>query len=110
MNDFMATCFYLDGPVIDQFCEDFDVDIEEEEFLDCIKECCPNNLKFVGRSVLIMLWGKVVDKYKQYLDVEKFDYDVSSPSYPCFYYDGEHITCKEDLDKIEEELEDEKEI
>ncbi len=103
MTDFMAACFFMDGPIIDKICDDFDIDIEEEEFFEVL-QVCQQDYKLVGREMLRKLFQKIVEQYNGLLDEEKFEFDVSSPSYPNFYYDCNEIKSKSDLDKLVEKL------
>jgi len=107
MNDFVVSCLFMDGAVFDEYCDAFDVDMTEEDVHETLDRChgCGDYHAF-GPMILECMFDKVVAEYKDVLDEDKFDYDFSSPSYPDFYYDGEHITCKADLDEIVEKLED----
>jgi len=102
MNDFVCSCLNIDGGVIDRITDDFDIDIEESDVFECIKHC--GDLRNVGREMLYMVYEKIIDEYSDVLFADKFDYDFSSPSYPCMYYDGKEFSTKEELDDIVEEL------
>ena len=95
-------CFHLgiDGKVIDNICEEFDVDIREEDLCEALREYTTRNTWAVGQSLLISLLGKIIKTYEGVLDADKFDYDFSSPSYPIMYYDEERFTTKKELDAI----------
>ena len=101
MNDFICSCFIMDGEVIDRIMDDFDIDCDEEEILDILKNKSEEELKGVGRELLYMVLEKIIEEYPE-LDRNKFDYDFSSPSYPDFYYDGQRFDTKEELDNIAE--------
>lgn len=101
MNKFVASCLYMDGAVFDKYCDAFGVDIDEVDVFEALEQCGKDYKQF-GIIILEKMWKYVVEEYSHLLDEEKFDCDCSSPSYPDFYYDGEHVTSKEDLDAIVE--------
>lgn len=101
MTDFVCSCLNIDGGVIDRITDSFEIDIDESDVFECI-ENCSGNLKDVGRDMLYMVFGKIIEKYEDDLDEDKFDYDFSSPSYPSMYYDKVEFKTKEDLDAIVE--------
>lgn len=103
MNNFVASCLFMDGKVFDEYAEAFGVDdeITQEDVHDALDSCCGAYLRF-GEIILSKLWGYVIESYAHILDADKFDCDFSSPSFPCFYYDEERVYSKEDLDKIAE--------
>lgn len=105
MNDFVASCLGMDGEVFDEYCDAFDVEIDEDDVKEALNMCCGDYFSF-GQTILETMWGKVVSHYSQWLDEDKFDCDCSSPSYPDFYYDGESVKSNEDLDAIVERLND----
>lgn len=104
MNGFVASCLYMDGEVFDKYCEAFDVDIDDDDVYETLNRCCGDYHAF-GTLILGCMFDKVIEEYKDRLDEEKFDYDFSSPSYPDFYYDGEHIESKDDLEDIIDNIE-----
>lgn len=106
MNDFICSCFFMDGDVIDKLCDDFDIDFDEEDVLGCIANRSEEELKGVGIDLLCKVLDKIIEKYPE-LDKDKFDYDFSSPSFPDFYYNEERFENKEELDEIAEKYEDE---
>ena len=91
--------------VIDKICDEYDVDLEESEVycaLNCQSHIDKSNASNIGRGILLTLYRKVIDKYSDVLDKDKFDTDVSSPGFPSLYYGEEEITSKEELDRIVE--------
>lgn len=105
MNSFVASCLFMDGKVFDKYCDAFDVDMTEEDVHETLDRCNGEYNAF-GPLILECMFDKVIREYRDVLDENKFDYDFSSPSYPDFFYDGEHITCKSDLDEIVNKLND----
>ena len=105
MNDFLCSCLFMDGLVIDRLCDDFDIDFDEEDVMDCLRNRSEEELKGVGRDLLYKVLEKIMENYPE-LDKDKFDYDFSSPSYPDFYYDGQRFETKEGLDEIVEVFEE----
>lgn len=101
-NDFVCWCLGIDGEVIDNICDEFDIDLEDSDVLSAIRFSSEENSWGAGQELLHILFGKIIDNYKHLLDREKFDFDFTSPSYPCFYYDEEEFSTKEELDNIVE--------
>ncbi len=85
--------------VVDELCEDFDVALSEDDVFTALRNCS-NDYRNFGREMLITIWEKVIRDYEDVLDINKFNYDVSSPSYPDFYYDDEIVSCRADLDEL----------
>ena len=104
-SKFILSELYCDPDVLEELQNDFGVDIESCDVTDALYNCCGEWRKF-GSNILLKFWDRVIEKYNYVLDSEKFDCDVSSPSYPCFYYNGESVSCAEDLDKIAEACEE----
>ena len=102
MTDFVCSCLGIDGEVIDRLCDQFNVDLSEEDVHAAIKDS-GDDLTDTGRMILQTIMEHIV-KNNPLLDAEKFDFDVSSPSYPDFYYDGKPLSSQEDLDDITDEL------
>jgi hypothetical protein len=107
MNKFVATCLFMDGEVFDQYCDAFDVDIEDEDVYEALRLCDGTNYRSFGVIILERMWAKVVERNTPVLDESKFDCDCSSPSFPSFYYDEEEVKSQADLDRIIEELDSE---
>lgn len=105
MNDFVCSCLNMDGRVIDRITDDFGIDFDEFDVLECLREKSTEELKGVGRELLHKALDKIIEDYPE-LDSDKFEYDFSSPSYPDMYYDGKRFDTKEELDAIVEQLED----
>ncbi len=106
-KDFVCRCFGIDSNVIDGLCDDFDVYITDDDVFDAFsvqRRTDSTNAWNIGRELLYIVFRKIVDNYPE-LDEDMFDWDVSSPSCPDFYYGDEHIRNKEDLDRIIEQLE-----
>ena len=101
-TDFVCMCLGIDGDVIDNICDEFDIDLDESDVLSAIRFSSEENSWGAGVELLFILFGRIVKKYSDLLDEEKFDCDFSSPSLPCFYYDEEELSTKEELDKIVE--------
>ena len=106
MNDFICSCFFMDGDVIDKLCDDFDIDFDEEDVMNCLRNKSEEELKGVGCDLLYKVLEKIMENYPE-LGKDKFDYDFSSPSFPDFYYDGQRFETKEELDAIAEKYEEE---
>lgn len=100
MNDFVCKCFGIDGEVIDNICDEFDIDLEDSDVLSAIRFSSEENPWGAGKELLFILFGKIIDKYDYMLDRDKFDCDFSSPSFPIFYYDEKEFHTKEELDEI----------
>lgn len=101
-SDFICSCIGVDSDVIDNICDEFDIDLDESDVLSAIRFSSEENRWGAGVELLFILFGRIVKKYSDLLDEEKFDCDFSSPSFPCFYYDEEEFSTKEELDKIVE--------
>ena len=95
---FVCSTLGIDGHVIDELCEDFDVDITDEDVFQAIKDGVSHTWG-VGMELLVIVLWKIMELYPE-LEGEKFDYDVSSPSYPVFTYDGHEFHTKRQLDDI----------
>ena len=106
MNDFICSCLFIDGAVIDRITDDFDIDFDEDEVLGVLRNRSEEELKGVGRELLCQVLEKIIALYPE-LDGDKFDYDFSSPSYPDFYYGGLRFETKDELDAIAEEVNEE---
>lgn len=102
-KDFICSCIGVDSDVIDNICDEFGVDLEDSDVLSAIRYSSEENSWGAGQVILEILFGKIIDNYKHLLDAEKFDCDFSSPSFPCFYYDEEEFSTKEELDNIVKE-------
>ena len=91
-------CLGIDGAVIDRICDDFDIDFDKDDVMEAVRNGI--NIDWgPGMYLLQTLFGKIIEQYGE-LDKNKFDYDFSSPSFPCFYYDHRQFSTKEDLDAI----------
>lgn len=99
-NDFICSCFGIDGEVIDEICDNFDIDFSDDDVLEAFNNAPYDDRWGVGKSLLLMLFGKIMDMYSGILDEEKFDYDFTSPSFPSMYYDDVEFSSKEELDNI----------
>lgn len=112
MNDFICSCFGIDDKVIDRLCDDFGVDLDEEDVFKAFSvigddryfttsaffmEIGKKRLA-IAEEFLYIIFEKIIDKYE--LDADKTDCDFSSPSYPDFYYNGVWFTTKEELEKL----------
>lgn len=95
---FVCWCFGIDGSVIDSICEDFDVDLLDEDVRRATLSGCRHRWG-IGQELLTIIFEKIIRMYPE-LDEDKFDYDFSSPSYPDFYYKSERFGTKSALDKI----------
>lgn len=102
-TDFVCMCLGIDGDVIDNICDEFDIDLEDSDVLSAIRFSSEENPWGAAKELLIILFEKIIDDYRDLLDVDKFDFDFSSPSFPCFYYDEEEFSTKEELDNIVKE-------
>lgn len=107
-NDFLCCCLGIQGSVIDELCDEFDVDISDDDVYDALNvqgHIESSNAWNIGRELLTIVYRKIMDKYEE-LDRDEFDWDVSSPGDPDFYYKGEKIYNKEQLDDLVEMLEE----
>lgn len=102
MTDFVASVLFMDGGVFDEYSNAFGVDIDEYDVMQALDDCCGHWSDF-GRNILRIMWDKVISEFSHVLDVDKFDYDFSSPSYPWFYYDGEYVESRDELEALAEE-------
>lgn len=101
MNDFICSCFGIDDKVIDRLCDDFGVDLDEEDVFKAFSVIGDDGYFTASaffEEFLYIIFEKIIDKYE--LDADKTDYDFSSPSYPDFYYNGVWFTTKEELEKL----------
>lgn len=96
--EFVCRCLGIDGNVVDKICEEFDIDLSDEEVYQAVESFNRFVHWGVGMALLRILFDKIIESYKDKLDADKFDHDFSSPSYPCMYYDGEEFSTKEELD------------
>lgn len=101
---FVCVSLGIDGHVLDELCDDFDVDITDDELIQAVKEGVHYTWG-VGMELLMLVFAKIKAKYPE-LEEEKIDCDVSSPSYPSFYYDGHEFHSKRELDAIAGRKED----
>ncbi len=95
-------CLRCDAKVLDEYCEAFGVELTESDVTQALADCC-GEYKDFGRDILYQMWLKVIEEFHGVLDADKFDYDFSSPSYPDFYYDGERVYSRDDLEEIAEQ-------
>ena len=104
-NDFVCSALGIYGGVIDRICDNFDIDYSYDdvyEAINCQKFVDDTNAWNIGRFLLIRLLENIKVRFKDELDEDKFDYDVDSPGYPIFYYDGDKINSIDDLYRIVE--------
>ena len=98
-NDFICNAvLHIPGDYIDELCEEFDLDFSDDDVKDVI-EMCGGNLECVGNELIRELFGKIIRKYKDELDEEKFDCYVNCHD-SHLYYDGERICSKKDIEEI----------
>ena len=91
-------CLGIDGAVIDRICDDFGIDFDDNDAYEAVKNGIDTKWG-PGVFLLQTLFGKIIKEYGE-LDKNKFDYDFSSPSFPCFYYDHQPFSTKKDLEAI----------
>lgn len=102
-NTFFCITLGVDGSVIDNICDEFDVDLTDDDVLEAIRHSDKDNEWGAGQYLLMRLYEQIVEEYDYALDKDKFDWDVSSPSYPDFIYDGQQITTRRQLDALVEQ-------
>lgn len=104
MNTERFVCWVLgiDGKVIDRLCDEFDIDLTTDDIQECLEDGIDRKWG-TGMELLMLIYDRIVERYSQQLDSDKFDYDFSSPSYPSFYYNGKTFNTKEGLAKIVKE-------
>lgn len=101
MNEFILKCFGIDAGVLEEFCQEFDLDWDEDEVFECFENVDFKHCNWeVAQRLLVKTLEKIRDLYEDETDGEVWDYDVSSPSYPCFYYKGLSFYTKEDLEAL----------
>lgn len=101
MNEFILRCFGIDAGVLEDFCQEFDLDWDEDEVFECFKNVDFNHCNWeVAQRLLVKTFEKIRDLYEDETDEDDWDYDVSSPSYPCFYYKEHSFSTKEDLEAL----------
>lgn len=100
-QNWICSCLGIDATVVDEIMDEFDLDIDEFETRDCIRQSTNEDKWGAARALLVLLLEKIIGLYPE-LKAENFDYDFESPSYPVFYYAGEVFTTKEELDAIAE--------
>lgn len=103
---FFCITLGVDGHVIDSITDEFDVDLTDDDVLEAIRHSNEDNHWGAGQYLLTRLYEQIIEQYKNILDEDLFDWDVSSPSYPDFIYDGQRITTRQQLDDIAEQLSD----
>ena len=102
---FICSILGVSGATVDWFCDEFDVDFTDDEFYqildDLSGDLLHDNLYIkVGNVLMQRLWDKVISEYRDRLDEDKFDCVIDG-SVSKFYYDGEIVTSKKDLEKYE---------
>ena len=102
MNDFICSCFGIDGKVLDDLCNEFDIDFDDADVYQAFSFFDNNkrNERVVAKELLCIAFERIIEKYG--LEESETDYDFSSPSYPDFYYKGQRFDTKEVLEKIME--------
>lgn len=85
-NDFVSKwIFYIPGKKIDNICDEFDIDYDENDVKDAISCADLNKPKTVGESIWLMIMDKLASKLKE--DYPKFDEDKFS------WYNGGADAC-----------------
>ena len=108
MRDFVSCCLGIgSGKKIDEICDNFGLDIEEEslyELLDLCGEFREDKNRYfrVGKELVISLYEKVIENNPQ-LDPDKFSYDAQG-DFSELMYDGKVIESQEQLDELVKEL------
>ena len=103
-NDFVCSCFGIDGDVIDELCDEFDLDLTDKDVIEAFRFFDQQDPWCVAKNLLMTILEGIIRDYPE-LDRDKFDYDFISPSFPSFYYDEEEFSTKADLDEIVERIE-----
>ena len=99
-NKFVCMSLGIDGKVIDDLCDEFDVDFDDADVINAMNQLDGSDNHWApGQYLLEIVYGNIVNSYPE-LDKSKFDYDVSSPSYPSLTYDGMTIETKKQLDEL----------
>lgn len=103
MNDFICSCFGIDGEVIDGLCDEFDIDFDDEDVFKAFSFFNKGNENgwAVAQELLCISFEKIIEKYG--LEGSETDYDFTSPSYPDFYYKGQKFDTKEGLEELLED-------
>lgn len=100
-SDFISVCLGI-GTVdttIDDICENFDLDISENDVYDAL-DVFRHNYEGFGDYLIGNLYQQVINKWvKEGLDKDKFDYYTNGMD-SHLYYDEEEISCNDDLQEI----------
>lgn len=100
MNDFICSCFGIDGSVIDDLCDEFGIDFDDDDVYNAFS-FFGNDRWAVAQELLHIAFKKIIEKYG--LDESETDYDFTSPSYPDFYYKEQRFDTKEGLEELLED-------
>lgn len=103
-EDFIAACLMVPTKLIDDLCDEYDVDFGEEdvfEMLNCCSGRCFQKNKFrnFGRMLIRHVLWEIVDLYTDILDEDKFELDIDGRD-SAIIYDGVRIENKQQLDEI----------
>ena len=103
-EDFIAACLKVPTKLIDDLCDEYNVDFSEGEVFDML-DCCAGDVfhkwhyeNFGGMLVRHVL-SEIIEQYTDVLDEDKFDYDIDGAD-SAIIYDGVRIENKQQLDEI----------
>lgn len=103
-EDFIAACLMVPTKLIDDLCDEYNVDFGEEEIFDMLN-CCAgdvfhkHNYRNFGKMLIRLVLQEIVDLYTDVLDEGKFELDVDGND-SAIIYDDVRIESKTQLDEI----------
>ena len=99
-EDFIAACLMVPTRLIDDLCDEYNVDFSESDVFDMLNNCAgdcfhKSNYSGFGGMLVRHVMREIIDKYTDVLDEDKFDCDIDG-----ILYDGVLIENKQQLDEI----------
>ena len=103
-QDFIAACLMVPTKVIDDLCDEYNVDFGEEEIINMLNLCAgdvfhKHSYRNFGRLLVKHVLNEIAELYTDVLDEAKFDLDYDGCE-AVISYDDVLIESKEQLDKI----------
>lgn len=109
-NEFICVCLGLGmtGRKVDEICDNFGIDLNDGDVYETL-DLFRGNYTGFGNYFISHLYQRVIEEWSaQGLDEEKFDYEANGDASELLY-DGNLVSCNEDLQNILDKLEEEEE-
>lgn len=103
-EDFMAACLMVPTQLIDDLCDEYNVDFGEEDVFEMLNNCAgdcfhKHSFRNFGSMLIRHVLFEIAEQYTDVLDEDKFDFDIDGRD-SAIIYDGVRIENKQQLDEI----------